>query len=237
MRDNSQRAKNAITLMWIILILEIAMALSSYLQLNLLEKIADGTYYDNGSINTNDIREGIVALAYIAGYIVSVVMFVRWFRRAYYNLHTQMRGLSFEEGWAAGCWFVPILNLFRPYQIMKELYVETQKLIANRLNVSRSVNLTIVGIWWALWVISNIINNFVTRITWLAKSIDDFILSSQLSIVTSLIGIPLCLITVKVIRDYAEMESTLYRLVKEEETTSFEDLDPTEDDNVLDAFR
>ncbi len=224
-------------LIWIILVLEIAMGLSSYLQLNLLEKMAAGTHYSDESINANDIREGIVALAYMVGYIVSVVMFIRWFRRAYYNLHTQTRGLSFEEGWAAGCWFVPILNLFRPYQIMKELYVVTQKLLAGQLEVPRSANLTIVNVWWTLWIISNIINNFVTRITWRAESVDDLILSSQLSIVTALIGIPLCLVTVRVIREYAEMESTLYRLVKEEGTTSFEDLDPTEDDNVLDAFR
>ncbi len=55
-----------------------------------------------------------------------------WFRRAYFNLHQKVSYLSHSEGWAAGSWFVPIVNLYRPYQIMKEIYVETKELFTKR---------------------------------------------------------------------------------------------------------
>lgn len=40
-----------------------------------------------------------------------------------------IRNLSHDESWAAGSWFVPILNLFRPVSIMKEMYVRPKEFL------------------------------------------------------------------------------------------------------------
>lgn len=135
LRLNDKRAKNAILLIWIILGIEILSIISSFLQLNLLQNAAIGNEISDTEANMNDIREKIIAILYLIAFIISGITFILWFRRAYFNLHLLNNRLSYKEGWAAGSWFVPFLNLFRPYQIMQELYHET-RLILLRSKVS-----------------------------------------------------------------------------------------------------
>ncbi|MBM3996772.1 MAG: DUF4328 domain-containing protein [Planctomycetes bacterium] len=33
-----------------------------------------------------------------------------------------MVGLTYTSGWAVRCWFVPILNFYRPVQIAQEIW-------------------------------------------------------------------------------------------------------------------
>lgn len=100
----------------------------------------------------------------IVVYIVCVVVFMQWFRRAYNNLHlVGSRNLSFSEGWASGAWFVPILNLGRPYKIMREIWDETQTIGRMPHEVSETKSNALVGWWWAAWLSGNIIGNISFR--------------------------------------------------------------------------
>jgi len=122
LRPNQERAKTAIILIYIVLGIELIDCVSDYFQLRLLQRFQSGITVSVSEATANDMRVTILALIYMVAYITSAVMFIRWFRRAYFNLHQVARVLTHSEGWAAGAWFVPIVNLFRPYQIMKELY-------------------------------------------------------------------------------------------------------------------
>jgi hypothetical protein len=60
--------------------------------------------------------EGIVLL-------VAAVLFLLWFRRAYRNLEALgARRLRFSGGWAVGAWFVPLLSLVRPKQLLNDVW-------------------------------------------------------------------------------------------------------------------
>jgi len=233
MRDNSQRAKLAIIMIWVVTGINALMAASSYLQVNLLNLMADGEAVSDQQTNVNDMREAIIAGLYTIAYIVSAVTFIQWFRRAYYNLHTKVTNLEYTEGWAAGSWFVPILNLFRPYHIMKELYYNTHRLLKREGESYASANLTFVNLWWALWVIVNIAENAITRLSLKAETVEELTLSSQASMVTSLLGLPLGILAVRVISDYAAMESSMAVLSDNEERPV--DIDFGGDDDILDT--
>ncbi len=134
-------------------------------------------------------------------------MFIQWFRRAYYNLHQKINHLSHSEGWAAGAWFVPILNLYRPYQIMKELYRETKNLlVTNEISISRNFSTGTLGWWWALWITGNILGQFVFRYSMRAETIDELTTMTIARMVSNIVGIPLATITGKVIKDYSNIE-------------------------------
>ena len=50
-------------------------------------------------------------------------LLIAWTRRLYRNLAPLgARGLRFSEGWAVGAWFVPLLNLVRPKQILNDIW-------------------------------------------------------------------------------------------------------------------
>lgn len=220
LRPNGQRAKNAVTLIWIMLAMEIVSLISGYLQYDLLQHAANGSEIPIEAANANDTREGIVGVIYLIAYIVSAVTFIQWFRRAYFNLHLKLNYLSQTEGWAAGSWFVPVISLYRPYQIMRELYNETKELLTkNGVAIRQQFTTSTLGIWWTLWIISNIIGQFEFRYSLKAESLDELTTSTIIGMISNIIGIPLALIAIKVVRDYANVEPMLHELKEEEPTT------------------
>ena len=213
LKPNGQRAKIAIMLIWTVLTIEIISILSDYLQYNLLQTVANDGQISSETATDNDLRQKIIAIIYLVTYIISGITFIRWFRRAYFNLHLKAETLSFTEGWAAGSWFVPFISLYRPKQIMKELYVETQSLLTAKQQISTvNLNTQFIGWWWALWLIASFLGQFVFRYSLKAESLEALTTATIASIIASIIGIPLALITVKIIKDYAEIEPLFCKL-------------------------
>ena len=217
LKPNGQRAKNAITLIWIIFSLEIVSFISGYFQYDLLKSAASGASITPLDATLNDMREQIIGVLYLIVYIISTVTFIKWFRRAYFNLHLRVDYLLHTEGWAAGSWFVPVISLFRPYQIMKELYEESSELLEKKGINDNDLSTRYLGWWWALWIVSSIVGQFVLRYTMNAESIDELIFSTTSSMFQNILNIPLALLAIKVIKDYSKVEPILFDLKEEEE--------------------
>lgn len=216
LRPNEQRAKNAIMLIWIVLAFEIISLLSGYLQYDLLQQFIAGAEISEETATANDLREQVISIFYLIAYIISVITFIQWFRRAYFNLHLKVKHLSHPEGWAAGSWFVPFTNLYRPYQIMKELYQETKDLLTKKgIAFNQNFSTGALGWWWALWLFNGFVGQILFRYSLNAESIEEISTSSVLSIFSNIIGIPLALITVKIIGDYAKVEPLLRQVTDE----------------------
>jgi uncharacterized membrane protein len=215
LRANNQRAKSAILLVVIVTIITVVLLIIGFVQLNTYQN----PNYSITDVNTNDLIEGATAIIYMIFYIISAVTFIQWFRRAYFNLHTQVEVLSFQEGWAAGAWFVPIMNLGRPYIIMKELYNVTNKLLDGNPNIIKPLSIANVNLWWTLWIITAIINQVSFRFARNASTVDQLTTSTVIDIISSLLAIPLGLITIKIIKDYSYFESIMNKdsVVKSDE--------------------
>jgi hypothetical protein len=221
LKPNQQRAKNAIILIWIVLALEIISLISGYFQYELLQSVSNGNEISIETANENDTREQIISFINLIAYIVSAITFIQWFRRAYYNLHIKIKNLSHNESWAAGSWFVPVITWYRPFQIMKEMYIETKKiLIKYELISSSNITTNLLGVWWTLWVINNIVGQFVFRYSLKAENIEELITMTVASIIMNIIGIPLALITIQVIKDYANIEHLLFNIKDEASNTN-----------------
>lgn len=207
---------------------------SSFMQMNIVNEILNGIDVPEDELDSNDFREGAIDILYSVVYLISGVIYIRWFRRAYWNLHTQTNNLSYTEGWAAGAWFVPILNLFRPYKIMKELYQVTNDLLKGGSNSGFSSDKSgLLGIWWTLWVIAAIVDRISFRLINKMETPEEFLLSSQVEMVSAAISIPLGFLAIKVVKDYAVMERKLYLRDKNGDQPV---LDLSGDQTIIDAF-
>jgi len=211
LRPNEQRAKNAILLIWIVFALEIVNLISSYMQYDLLQTIANGGYISDEAAEANDLREQICGIVYFIAYLISAITFIMWFRRAYFNLHQKVTCLAHSEGWAAGSWFVPIICLYRPYQIMKEMYVKTKELFTKKgLSEKVDYSTSYLGWWWTLWIISAFVGQFVFKFAFKSTdTIDNLITTTVAQMILSALGVPLALITVRIIKDYSKVEPLL----------------------------
>lgn len=210
LRPNKLRARNAIILIWIVMGLEILSLGSSYLQYDLLQRAMSGEEVTYEAALANDSRERTIAIFYLVAYILSAITFIQWFRRAYYNLHQKSSTLEHSEGWAAGSWFVPIINLFRPFQIMREMFKETRFLLQmQQFGSNDSPSSKHLGLWWTLWIVNNLLSQVIYRLAKNSESIDQLNNLTIASMVSHLIGIYLAVITVGIIKEYSRIEHLL----------------------------
>jgi hypothetical protein len=210
LKPNEKRAKNAIILIWIMLAFDIISFISGYFQYNLLQSAANGVEISIETANSNDLREQIIGITNLIVFFISAITFILWFRRAYYNLHLKLSFLSYREEWAVYAWFIPFISLYRPHQIMKELYHETKRYLTKKgLGLDLTLSSHILGLWWALWIINNFVGQFILRYSLKAETLDQISTVTIASMISNVIGIPLSLITIKVIRDYSKMEQYL----------------------------
>ena len=210
LKSNEERSKILISFIWIVLILEIISLISSGLQYNLLQTVSNGGRITNEAANANDLREQIIGILYLVAYIISGITFIMWFRRAYFNLHQRVENLSFTEGWAAGSWFVPFVNLYQPFQIMKELYEETKKYINNK-DESLQIDLStrFLGVWWTFWILNGILGQIVFRLSRHADTLPKLLTVTILSIISGFLGVILGIVTLRIIKDYSKIEGLL----------------------------
>lgn len=77
--------------------------------------------------------------------------FVVWFRQAYANLRlVGLRQTVHEPGWAIGAWFVPVVNLWRPFRMMNELWVKSS--MPNEPHATQQTWRAIPALWWIVFV-------------------------------------------------------------------------------------
>lgn len=213
-RSNESRAKYAELMIWIVLLFEMGSLVSDYFQYKLLTVVKNGGGISDSMANSNDTRQQIIGVLYLCVFVISAFTFINWFRRGYYNLHQRISYAERTESWALGCWFVPVICLYRPYKIMKEMWDESTNLLTNKSDYS-SQSSSIIGWWWSLWIISSYLGNYVLKSAFKGDSIDDLISTTVSSMILSIIGIPLAILTTKMIRDYSKMESLLSGIERE----------------------
>ena len=100
------------------------------------------------------------------------------------------RHLEFSPGMAIGWYFVPFLNLIKPYQAMKEIYQASTG--AERWQ-GQPVSV-LLGPWWALWLASSFAGNASFRLALKAEEVDALMTANRVTLVADLLSLPLCLV-------------------------------------------
>ncbi len=226
LRLNDQRAKAAIALIWLVLALDALLLIFTVFQYFLIQEIVNGMAVSDTLAIIANYGAGSSSSIYMLAFIISGITFIRWFRRAYYNLATITHNTEYGDGWAAGGWFVPIMNLFVPYKIMKELYIKTDKYLMFKQDYGdkKKLKTDYVGWWWALWIITGIAGNIILRIEFRGLDLDPDT-TFFMNVLNSALSIVLAIVTIIVVTDYSEAEKILYQVVQEgdeeEETINY----------------
>jgi hypothetical protein len=157
----------------------------------------------------NDARQGMIGLLYLGVFIATGVIFLKWIYRA--NLNCRGFGaaeMKFTPGWSIGYYFIPFLNLVRPYQAMKEIW----KVSSDPRNWQAQQGSGILGWWWALWLISGFLGQMVFRMSMKVDSPSSLEAVTMLSIISSLVEIPLILVAMAMITRIIEKQSKLTKI-------------------------
>jgi hypothetical protein len=189
---------------------QIISAISTFFQYLLLKSVAEGYSITTEAANSNDFRQSIIAILFAILYLFSVVFFIQWFRRAYFNQEIKFKSMASTNGWVSGAWFVPIMNLFKPFQLMQEIYENAESyLLDKKLIDEKKSRKSIIGWWWGLWIGTGVLSRISSSFLGSADDLGELIASTLFSIFMVVIFIPLSILTVKTIQNYNEMELLL----------------------------
>ncbi len=217
LKDNSKRAKNTIVALWIVLIIIVISTISSYLELSLLKRFQNEEIIDISIFDENDLRVFIIGIIQFASNITFFILFLFWFRRAYANLHRlNIKYLKCKDNMAVWGWFIPIIFLFRPVQIMSEIWDETQIQI-KKYDKEYSVKSggVLIGVWWAMFLIANYMGKRAFKTSFKAETVEQFINNDILIIIANGMEIVAKLLLIVIIGKVSKMEKILAKLVKE----------------------
>ena len=121
----------------------------------------------------------VIGVAFVA----AAIAFASW-KVAAYRLVPDLSGAPADRtpGWAAGGYFVPVMNLWVPFQIMGEIRDsgDARALDSARLfEVGRRLPL---GVWWAAWLSAGIVERIHGRIPEPAMPSTGYVVFSMLSV-------------------------------------------------------
>lgn len=123
----------------------------------MVDRLIAGEGFTPAEIDAVDAAVVVSTALYLVALVVTAIVWVVWFRRSYDNL-TSLSGrpLVHSRRWAAGAWFVPVLNLFRPKQIADDLF---------RAGAAPSDSPVprIVHVWWGLFVLASLGDRVLLR--------------------------------------------------------------------------
>lgn len=98
---------------------------------------------------------GLYFIIYLGVAIVSAV----WIYRVSANAHTLAYGLTISPAWAVGWYFVPVANLWKPFQGLNEAWRASVATHAWRTEATPGL----LRWWWGLWLGTNVLSTVVSR--------------------------------------------------------------------------
>ena len=225
LKDNNDRAKMLILVFKILIFGILIGFLPQAHELYILYDLRDGVDVAQEQLEASDLYVGFLGIAQTVMYIVSAVFFVRWFRRAYANLHRiGLKDLKHRESMTFWGFVIPIVSLFWPYQIMREVWDRTQSEIKRivRSDYERNKDTYWIGIWWFLFLVSNIIGRyFIKSLFDEPANIEEFIELSHVTFVSDVLTILEALAVIIIVSHITKFEKKLYSLRNVNESTLF----------------
>jgi hypothetical protein len=155
---------------------------------------------------------GLVALLQLPIAILTIVFFLMWMHRSYKNLTPLgAHDLDITPGWAIGFWFIPIMNLFKPFQAVREIWNQSDPDADPQLNfLTSSVGTpAIIGGWWALWIASNVFSNLSVLLDWEGKK-ENAEIASVIFGIASILSMFAAIAAMMVVKGISERQTARY---------------------------
>ena len=148
-----------------------------------------------------------------AWFLVTAGLWLAWFRRAYLNLPALgARRLRFRPWWAVGAWLLPVFSLFRPKQLLNDIWrASDPDLPPDQAATWRGRPVAeVLGWWWLAFVASVLVRSITTDVVHVAadfmllgllpEQFDRFQPSAGMQVLADLLTVLCGLLALRVVR-------------------------------------
>ncbi len=181
--------------LWLHILMAVVAIASNLMEYQLLSDFQNGSYANEeeatADAEASDQRQLAIGIAYVLIFIIGGFLILKWIYRANYNVRQLgAEGMKFSSGWSVGWYFVPIVNLWKPFHAMQEIW----KTSHSPKDWKNSDIDKILPCWWILWIISNLLGRTALKMGMRAESIDELMNANLVSQASEIAWIPLCLL-------------------------------------------
>lgn len=213
---NKSRAKASIFIFWLKIILSIAIMGSALVEILHQQGVKDGTVVDH---NMGSGADAFFAAAFSSLQIVSIVsgiIFLCWYYRAYRNIQSIVHKTKYTSKFAIICWFIPLVNMYVPRRIIGEMWNKAEDIVAyvGRSPINRSR--VILNVWGSIFILSIIVTTIVSVAGTGLEATDQIIHAHRMQFFNELTNVIAAFVTIQVIRRYSQKEDILASLSEEE---------------------
>jgi len=107
-------------------------------------------YMDEAWVSLMLERLDIVSKVHVVCRWVTAIFMITWMYKCHKNLQAiGNEALDSYPSWAIICWFVPIMNFFAPYQVVREIWWRSNPDVAI---ASPENDTSLVTCWWFAWL-------------------------------------------------------------------------------------
>jgi len=175
-----------------------------------------GAPYEFGATVAEVVYVG-VALLQVVSFVATAFVFLMWLHRAYRNLPALgATALDTTPGWAVGYFFIPFVNLFKPFQVVKEIWRESKPGDESREvfgggEAARPDTPALVGWWWGFWIVANVSGRVSNQVGDRLGTIEGMLLASWVSIVSDALFVIAAVLAILIVKRIDEMQEAKFR--------------------------
>lgn len=180
-----------------------------FIEYQLLSAFREGLYtsletaYADGKLAIEILQ--IIGIASLIAFIASALLILQWIYRANVNARQlDAQNMNYTPAWSIAYYFIPVFNLWKPYQAMKEIWLTSQKSADGHFSKSSPI----LPLWWTLWLASNLLGQFIFRLSASAEKLPELVNLNLISQASNVIDILLAIVTYAMIKAVYQMQSS-----------------------------
>jgi hypothetical protein len=192
------------------IVVDVVNIVVTFLETQTLERFRNGLT-DLHEVNDAFDRSRVVGIVVAICYLSTIVVWLVWQHRGQSNLHAlAIPRLTFSPGWAVGWWLIPIANLWKPFQTVRELWKASDGDEA----WWRLTTWSAIGWWWACWVAFNILYNTTIRFYGSeTATVNSYIIGDWTSISGDLVSIVAAVLAISIVRSVTDRQARLVDVI------------------------
>ncbi|MCX7249620.1 MAG: DUF4328 domain-containing protein, partial [Burkholderiales bacterium] len=142
---------------------------------------AGRTTADQSTISTFEFWDSFSKLMFLTILGVGLAL-VKWLNTCYTYAKETIGASGFKnERWTTGGWIIPIFNLFKPYQVINEIYKAGSSTYSGPADWKKEGGSGLLLTWWIFWAVTHFIGLTVGKQMFKNAMRDDLTLQQSIS--------------------------------------------------------
>ena len=209
-----RRARIAVACLCAVVLADATAVFADYRLLRALRARTTGAGIATGTVEMEEGFAAFMGLVQVAAVLLTAIFFLGWFHRAYASLgDLGESGLRYSPRWAVGGFFIPILNLFRPREVMMELWTRAERLWSERRELVAGLEppKKIVDAWWMSFLAASILGNVAGRMALNAEERLAQILATRVGLAADLVDFAAAFVAIALVQNVTRLVAPLLR--------------------------